>query len=87
MAETRPRSRSSLHSQMRAGTQTLIQALQAIPWAEDADNEDDMLHPDVTSTEAESDEEDKTGADFRAVIIVSATTGQGCSRLNPRICV
>ena len=49
---------------MRAGTQTLIQALQAIPWAEDADNEDDMLHPDVTPTEAESDEEDKTGANL-----------------------
>jgi hypothetical protein len=31
---------------MRAGTQTLIQALQAIPWSEDADNdvEDEAQH-------------------------------------------
>ena len=48
--------------QMRAGTQTLIQALQAIPWAEDQDNEDDILHPDTTPTEPESDEDDRAGA-------------------------
>jgi hypothetical protein len=29
---------------MRAGTQTLIQALQAIPWSEDADAEDQDEH-------------------------------------------
>lgn len=46
---------------IRAGTQTLIQALQAIPWAEDQDNDDDVMHPEVTPTEPESDEDDKAG--------------------------
>lgn len=48
---------------MRAGTQTLIQALQAIPWAEDQDNEDDMLHAEAgaANTETESDEDDRPG--------------------------
>lgn len=36
------RSSTELHGmQMRAGTQTLIQALQAIPWEEDPDNDND----------------------------------------------
>ncbi|KAF7792479.1 hypothetical protein EIP86_003520 [Pleurotus ostreatoroseus] len=34
-------------------------ALQAIPWAEDQDNDDDVMHPEVTPTESESDEDDK----------------------------
>ncbi|GLB36497.1 hypothetical protein LshimejAT787_0307850 [Lyophyllum shimeji] len=38
---------------MRAGTQTLIQALQALPWTE-VENDEDILSPDATS----SDEED-----------------------------
>ncbi|THH29724.1 hypothetical protein EUX98_g4467 [Antrodiella citrinella] len=43
---------------LRAGTQTLIQALQAIPWAtDDQDNDDDAAHQE--STDSESDEEDK----------------------------
>ena len=46
---------------IRAGTQTLIQALQAIPWAEDQDNDDDVMHPEVAPTESESDEDDKAG--------------------------
>lgn len=45
---------------MRAGTQTLIQALQAMPWGEDPDNEDE-LHHDVTPGEPESDEDDNIG--------------------------
>lgn len=52
--------------QMRAGTQTLIQALQAIPWTDDPDNDDDIMnHPDLTPVDSESDdddEEDKPGA-------------------------
>ncbi|KAI0670202.1 hypothetical protein C8Q78DRAFT_174503 [Trametes maxima] len=44
---------------MHAGTQTFIQALQAVPWAEDQDNDDEFLNHDVTPVEAESDEEDK----------------------------
>ncbi|OCH96692.1 UDP-Glycosyltransferase/glycogen phosphorylase [Obba rivulosa] len=46
---------------MRAGTQTLIQALQALPWIEDQDNDDDVVNHDVTPTENESDEDDKHG--------------------------
>lgn len=47
---------------MRAGTQTLIQALAAIPWTEDAENDDDVLNhdPDVVS-EPDSEDEDKFG--------------------------
>jgi sterol 3beta-glucosyltransferase len=45
---------------MRAGTQTLIQALQAIPWTEDADNEDETQH-DVSdhAGKADTDSEDE----------------------------
>jgi hypothetical protein len=44
---------------MRAGTQTLIQALQAIPWAEDPDNDDEAMHHGLgTQIESDSDEED-----------------------------
>lgn len=43
---------------MRAGTQTLIQALQAIPWAEDQDNDDEILNHDVTPAETDSDEDE-----------------------------
>ncbi|KAJ4476628.1 glycosyltransferase family 1 protein [Lentinula aciculospora] len=48
---------------MRVGTQTLIQALQALPWASDQDHEDDIANHDpsaltpVTDEEEESDEE------------------------------
>ncbi|KAI0823047.1 hypothetical protein BC628DRAFT_1417911 [Trametes gibbosa] len=46
---------------MHAGTQTFIQALQAVPWAEDQDNDDEFLNHDAApaSAEAESDEEDR----------------------------
>ena len=43
---------------MRAGTQTLIQALQALPWVDDQDNEDDN---DTTPVDTESDDDDKPG--------------------------
>lgn len=42
---------------MRAGTQTLIQALQAMPWVEDQDN-DDELNNDTSTGEPESDDDD-----------------------------
>ncbi|KNZ79620.1 Sterol 3-beta-glucosyltransferase [Termitomyces sp. J132] len=41
---------------MRAGTQTLIQALQALPWAE-VENDEDIVGPDANS----SDEEEEPG--------------------------
>lgn len=50
---------------MRAGTQTLIQALQAIPWTDDPDNEDEpaeILHNDSgIPADSDSDEEDALG--------------------------
>ena len=48
---------------MRVGTQTLIQALQALPWTKDLDNDDEILNQDqlTPSTDSESDEDDKTG--------------------------
>lgn len=43
---------------LRAGTQTLIQALQAIPWAgEEQDIDEDAANHEAT--DPESDEEDK----------------------------
>ncbi|KAJ7356944.1 glycosyltransferase family 1 protein [Mycena albidolilacea] len=43
---------------MRAGTQTLIQALQALPWT-DPDNEDDMIPQTLSPIDSDSDEEGK----------------------------
>ena len=64
---------------MRAGTQTLIQALQAIPWAEDQDNEDDMLHPEITAgptMEAESDDGEGTSTVMGTPLFSYATAWQ-----------
>ncbi|RDX56200.1 hypothetical protein OH76DRAFT_1396537 [Lentinus brumalis] len=44
---------------MHAGTQTIIQALQAVPWAEDLDNDDDYMNHDPVApvmTESDGDE-------------------------------
>jgi sterol 3beta-glucosyltransferase len=38
------------YSKMRAGTQTLIQALQALPWGDD-ENDDDMSNHDSSEDE------------------------------------
>ena len=46
---------------MRAGTQTLIQAIQAIPWADDADNDDEAIPPTSMSESDSSDEEEEQG--------------------------
>lgn len=47
---------------MRAGTQTLIQALQALPWVEDQDNDDEFLTHDTTPVDtSSSDDEDQSG--------------------------
>jgi hypothetical protein len=40
---------------MRAGTQTLIQALQALPWTAETDNEDDVLYHALTPIDTESE--------------------------------
>ncbi|KAG9223145.1 hypothetical protein CCMSSC00406_0000166 [Pleurotus cornucopiae] len=44
---------------MRAGTQTLIQALQAIPWTDDPDNDDDIMEHNLPALDSESDEDSK----------------------------
>lgn len=49
---------------MRAGTQTLIQALQAIPWSEDQDGDDEFVNHDLEAaipSESDSEDEDKPG--------------------------
>ncbi|PFH54756.1 glycosyltransferase family 1 protein [Amanita thiersii Skay4041] len=43
---------------MRAGTQTLIQALQALPWT-DPDNYDEASNHDISSADSDSDEESR----------------------------
>lgn len=43
--------------QMRAGTQTLIQALQALPWVEDADDVDEPISRIDPQMDSDSDEE------------------------------
>ncbi len=47
---------------MRAGTQTLIQALQALPWTKDPDNDDDFVnHSNLTpATDSDSEDDDKS---------------------------
>ncbi|KAJ7630514.1 glycosyltransferase family 1 protein [Roridomyces roridus] len=47
---------------MRAGTQTLIQALQALPWT-DPDNEDDVIPQTLSPVDSDSDEEEGKPAD------------------------
>ncbi|KIJ21504.1 glycosyltransferase family 1 protein [Paxillus involutus ATCC 200175] len=46
---------------MRAGTQTLIQALQALPWVDDPDNEDDATSPINPHMDSDSDDDEQTG--------------------------
>ncbi|KAI0274778.1 hypothetical protein BC834DRAFT_814654 [Gloeopeniophorella convolvens] len=46
---------------MRAGTQTLIQALQALPLMDDPEIDDDLMHNDLSPTESDSDDERKPG--------------------------
>ncbi|KAJ3786365.1 glycosyltransferase family 1 protein [Lentinula aff. detonsa] len=43
---------------MRVGTQTLIQALQALPWASDQDHEDDIANHDPSALTPVTDEEE-----------------------------
>ena len=43
--------------QMRLGTQTLIQALQSVPWAEEADGDDDPQTPSAMSEDEDASHE------------------------------
>ena len=44
---------------MRAGTQTLIQALQALPLVDDPEIDDDPISHDMSPPESDSDDEGK----------------------------
>lgn len=46
---------------MHAGTQTLIQALQAMPWAEVQDDEDGSPQGDTPTDTSSEDEDDRRG--------------------------
>ncbi len=46
---------------MRAGTQTLIQALQALPLVDDPEIDDELMSHDMSPTESDSDDEGKHG--------------------------
>lgn len=60
--------------QMHAGTQTFIQALQAVPWAEDQDQDDEEINHDITPVETESDEDDRIGALYHQYLFMSPLT-------------
>ena len=44
---------------MRAGTQTLIQALQALPWVEDPDDVDEQISRTHPQMDSDSDEDSR----------------------------
>lgn len=46
---------------MRAGTQTLIQALQALPLIDDPEIDDEPMSHDLSPAESDSDDEGKHG--------------------------
>ena len=46
---------------MRAGTQTLIQALQALPLVDDPEIDDELTSHDMSPAESDSDDEGKHG--------------------------
>jgi hypothetical protein len=46
---------------MRAGTQTLIQALQALPLVDDPENDEELTSHDMSPAESDSDDEGKHG--------------------------
>ena len=47
---------------MRAGTQALIQAIQALPWTDEPENDDDAIPP--TTVNSDSSEEEQSGTAF-----------------------
>lgn len=60
--------------QMHAGTQALIQAIQAYPWTDEPEGDDEVIPP--TSMNSESSEEEQTGminsyafADFGSCVV------------------
>lgn len=51
---------------MRLGTQTLIQALTAIPWTDDPENEEEHASQDNDARLSEDEDDDKFGMSLRA---------------------
>lgn len=50
---------------MRLGTQTLIQALTAIPWTDYPENEEEPAGPDNDARLSEDEDDDKFGTSLR----------------------
>jgi len=50
---------------MRLGTQTLIQALTAIPWTDDPENEEESAGHDNDARLSEDEDDDKFGTSLR----------------------
>ena len=50
---------------MRLGTQTLIQALTAIPWTDDPENDEEPTAQDNDARVSEDEEDDKFGTSLR----------------------
>lgn len=63
--------------QMRAGTQTLIQAIQAIPWEDEPENDDEAIPP--TSVNSDSSDEEQVGMSWpvQSPLRVQAEAGSG----------
>ena len=59
---------------MRLGTQTLIQALTAMPWTDDAENEEEPAGHDNDTRLSEDEDDDKFGASHRATFSDSANS-------------
>lgn len=56
---------------MHAGTQTLIQALQAMPWADMPDDEDGPPQGDTPPDTSSDDEDDRRRESFHYIILVT----------------
>jgi len=54
---------------MRLGTQTLIQALTAIPWTDDPENEEEPASQDNDARLSEDEDDDKFGTSLRGTFL------------------
>lgn len=48
--------RSNSNAQLRAGTQTLIQAIQALPWTDEPEGDDEAIPPTALNSDSSDDE-------------------------------
>ncbi|KAG6335630.1 hypothetical protein ID866_3466, partial [Astraeus odoratus] len=64
---------------MRAGTQTLIQALQALPWVDDPDNEDDLGPTVLPNVDSDDDSKAHIASSIHAIYRPVAWSKHGAS--------